>query len=357
MRARGSRRACALVLLAFTAATAASLLLLAWRWSLSSPPLLEPTPSHVGDANYDEADARTLAHFIYEVYLRQCLEYRRPKKAFFNKGPKVCALGSSTNATHCINSEEQPVTAADLDRGGEQLRDLSAALKGQHVDWATDDESGSLRDALDRLGERDGRRSLQPLVPSTHPSSLIGQIFLGALLLLSVGVALCEVFRDRLREKRSPPTITNAFSNAAVDLRRCSLADLTVSRHARRESVQLANAAVAAATQQAAADDSQAEQHAHAVLRRHRLITAMSFDSGLGTSVAVQPPRPSYRILGHRPPPLQRRSSFPVPLASGSSGEQSFNTGSKLSRRSSVEQSEEESSPDLRRRVRIIRRH
>nr|CAD7205125.1 unnamed protein product [Timema douglasi] len=112
---------------------------------------------------------------------------------------------------------------------------------------------------------------------------------------------------------------------AGCDARRCSLVDLTVSRHARRESL----------------------HH----LQQHQ---SPSFD----TSTSGQ--RPHVRLLGGRPPPLLRRSSFPVQMASSRVDLQlrsPAGTPAKLSRRPSVD-SEGDSSPDMgRRRVRIIRRH
>lgn len=124
--------------------------------------------------------------------------------------------------------------------------------------------------------------------------------FLAILLLISALIAVFEVCRDRYYKQ---DRLTSA-SCGTPELRRCSLVDLTVSRHARRS-----------------------VDHPARLTKDHR-------------SLSVQN-RP---LLGARPPPLIRRSSFPVQVTrdSGSPG-----GGTPA----------QESNEGTPHRIRLIRRH
>ncbi|KAJ9580136.1 hypothetical protein L9F63_004209 [Diploptera punctata] len=69
------------------------------------------------------------------------------------------------------------------------------------------------------------------------------------------------------------------------------------------------------------------------------------------------------KLLGGRPAPLLRRSSFPVHIGATTSERTQTPSGvatpaKSLSRRTSIDGSEEDSSPDVaKRRVRFLRRH
>ncbi|XP_049859079.1 translation initiation factor IF-2-like [Schistocerca gregaria] len=78
----------------------------------------------------------------------------------------------------------------------------------------------------------------QPTPPPQAPpgAAALGHIVIAVLLVVSAAGALLEVFRDRIKDKAATG---GEESDDGRPGRRCSLADLTVSRHARRESVQL----------------------------------------------------------------------------------------------------------------------
>ncbi|XP_021925781.1 uncharacterized protein LOC110832783 isoform X2 [Zootermopsis nevadensis] len=80
----------------------------------------------------------------------------------------------------------------------------------------------------------------------TNATTVVCHVLLAALLVVSASVALFEVCRDRLSNKQlgQQSIIGDGRINAIgshsslLDNRRCSLADLTASRHVRRESIQ-----------------------------------------------------------------------------------------------------------------------
>ncbi|XP_069700686.1 uncharacterized protein [Periplaneta americana] len=185
----------------------------------------------------------------------------------------------------------------------------------------------------------------------TNATAVVCHILLAALLVVSASVALYEVCRDRLSEnKLGQQSIVggdgriNAIGSRSysLDSRRCSLVDLTVSRHARRESIQQLTA-------------------------QQPGILQDTSNSSAATARGSQ-----IKLLGARPPPLLRRSSFPAHIgAAATSPHHSFSpkehvqspsgtaTPNKImSRRTSVDASEDDSSPDMtKRRVRFLRRH
>ncbi|PNF34627.1 hypothetical protein B7P43_G05870 [Cryptotermes secundus] len=184
----------------------------------------------------------------------------------------------------------------------------------------------------------------------TSATTVVCHILLAALLVASASVALFEVCRDRLGDKKfgQQSIIGDGRINATggrsflLDNRRCSLVDLTVSRHARRESAQ----------------------------HQQQVIQQDCSNNNAGPSVAQR--RPQTKLLGDRPPPLLRRSSFPVHIgAAASITHHSFTPKERVptpsgtatptkpsSRKASVDGSEGDSSPDMgKRRVRFLRRY
>ncbi|XP_067008183.2 uncharacterized protein [Anabrus simplex] len=283
----------------------------------------------IGHTSYDGLQ------LVINEYLKLC-PIKKQKKSTRNKG-----INSNGTNKIFLNQSSHHGTTTQFD--GNDTNNINQQSTNQYHEV--------LKKSSTKEEHNDGSPVSTPFKgvskTKSNVTSVICHILLGALLLVSAAIALFEAFRDRVTNKIRPQTTrSTASTTSAPETRRCSLADLTVSRHARRESVQL-------------------HQQQHQQTRR--LQTAVSFDSSTGPPPTV--PRSSYRLLGARPPPLQRRSSFPVPLPTTQvSGlpvtmEQSrppsgsATPSGRLSRRPSVEHSEEDSSPDTRRRVRIIRRH
>ncbi|PSN37924.1 hypothetical protein C0J52_12249 [Blattella germanica] len=168
----------------------------------------------------------------------------------------------------------------------------------------------------------------------TNATTVVCHIFLAALLIVSASVALYEVCRDRLSDKKfgQHSIIADGRINAigsrssSLDSRRCSLVDLTMSRHARRESVQ--HSAVQQQVNLQEPSNSSISTMHHSQIK----LLGNSFPVHIGATASVIP-----------------KDRAPTPSG--------VVTPAK-SRRTSVDGSEDDSSPDLtKRRVRFLRRH